>query len=126
MLLRPRDDGTFQVIGECFIYGLHDASSLLGSVPAPWIAQNHQDSTGLFSRLRFFNTDLNVLADDDPRLGPLPEEWKPHDHHRSADDPRIFSCFQNKLTDEITNSDPRMAPEALEERGVKLRPFSLV
>lgn len=125
MLLRPQDDSTFQVISECFINGLNDATSFLGSLPEPWIAQVYNDSTGLFTKLRFFNPETNVLSDEDPRLDPLPEEWEPVDDERRGKDPRIFRCFGNRLTGELVNSDPRLLPQALEARGVKLRTFSL-
>jgi hypothetical protein len=125
MLLRPQGDSTFQVIGESFVHGLNDGIGFLGSLPDPWIAQVYNDGTGLFTKLRFFNPKTNVVSDEDPRLDPLPEEWEPHDRERTAEDPRIFRCFKNKLTGELVNSDPRLLPQALEARGVKLRTFSL-
>jgi hypothetical protein len=33
MVLRPADDGTYQVVGECFILGVMDGEALLGPLP---------------------------------------------------------------------------------------------
>jgi hypothetical protein len=91
------------------------------------VAHVFNDSTGLFTILRFYNSETNTTCDEDPRLGLLPEEWEVVDcGERTSEDPRIFRCFKNKQTGEIVNSDPRMEPEALSRRGVELRTFALV
>jgi hypothetical protein len=85
------------------------------------------DSTGLFTILHFYNSETKITCDEDPRLGPLPEEWEAVDRgERTSEDPRIFRCFRNKQTGEVVNSNPRMEPEALRHRGVKLWEFTLV
>ena len=127
ILLRPQPNNKFQVLGECLIFGLNDANAFLGPLPSPWAAHVFSDSTGLFTVLRFYNSETKTTCDDDPRLGPLPEEWEAVDRgERTSEDPRIFRCFKNKLTGKIVNSDPRMEPEILRGRGVELRTFTLI
>lgn len=92
-----------------------------------WSARVFNDSTGLFTILRFYNSETKITQDEDPRLGPLPEEWAAMGRkERTSEDPRIFAYFKNKQTGEIVNSDPRMEPEALRNKGVKLKTFALV
>ncbi|KAE9368957.1 hypothetical protein N431DRAFT_382768 [Stipitochalara longipes BDJ] len=127
ILIRPQPNNTFQVLGECLIFGLNDANAFLGPLPSPWAAHVFDDSTGLFTVLRFYNSETKMKLDEDPRLGPLPEGWEAVDRgERTSEDPRIFRCFKNKQTGEIVNSDPRMEPEVLRGRGVELRNFALV
>lgn len=93
----------------------------------PWAAHVFNDSTGVFTVLRFYNAETKITRDEDPRLGPLPEEWEAVNRgERTSEDPRIYRCFKNKRTGEIVNSDPRMEPEVLRGRGVELRTFALV
>lgn len=126
MLLRPQPQGKYLIVGECCVYGLHDATSLLGPLPRPWTLQVFEDTTGSLCIYRYFNSDTGELSDNDPRLGPLPEHWEKLDVERTADDPGIFQKFRNKVTGEIMNSDPRLLPEALRERGVNLQTFTLM
>ncbi|KAH7310530.1 heterokaryon incompatibility protein-domain-containing protein [Stachybotrys elegans] len=127
ILVRPRPNKTFQVLGECFVYGLNDANALLGPLPSPWSAHVFDDPTGLFTILRFYNSETKTTQDEDPRLGPLAEEWEAMERkERTSEDPRIFAYFMNKKTGEIVNSDPRMEPQVLRERGVELETFALI
>lgn len=125
MLLRRQQDGNFLVVGPCLIYGLNDISALLGPLPHPWRVQVYHDSNGLLSNFRYFNPETNCLSEEDPRSGPLPE-WDRIEVERTGDDPFLLQCFKNRVTGEIIKSDPRLLPEALETRGVKLETFSLV
>ncbi|KAI4131199.1 MAG: hypothetical protein LQ341_006382 [Variospora aurantia] len=36
MVLRPTDDGSFLVVGECYVQGLMDGEALLGLLPSNW------------------------------------------------------------------------------------------
>lgn len=127
ILLRSQPNNTFQVLGECLVFGLNDANAFLGPLPSPWVAHVFSDSTGLFTILRFYNSDTKETYDDDPRLGPLPEEWEAiHHGERTSEDPRVMRRFRNRQTGELVNSDPRMEPEFLRGRGVQLRAFTLI
>jgi hypothetical protein len=105
------------------------AGGVLGNRDAGLIVAAHvfNDSTGLFTVLHFYNSETKTTCDEDPRLGPLPEEWEAvYRGERTSEDPRIFRCFRNKQTRKIVNSDPRMEPEVLGREGVGLRIFALV
>jgi len=121
MVLRPTSEGNFKVIGPCFIFGLMEGEALLGEIPAPWTVQY----LGLFDR-NFLNKETQEIITQDPRLASLPSEWESVDVTRTNDEPIHFAYFRNKLTGELMNSDPRILPEALEKKGIKLETFSLV
>lgn len=74
----------------------------------------------------FFNKDTLEEVQQDPRLDQLPVGWEAIREERTKDDPQLFSWFRNKVTGETMNSDPRMLPEALRDRGVNLELFKLV
>lgn len=122
----PKNPHSFILVGDAFIYGLHDAIALLGPLPSPWRVQVIEDNTGYLTAYKFFNPESGVLSDEDPRLEPL-EQWarilKPE---RTADDPIIFQCFQHEETKEIIKHDPRLQPDALRARGISIDRFILV
>jgi hypothetical protein len=106
------------------VYGLHDGRSILGPLPRPWVVQV---SPGYGSRhvYQFYNSETRELTQEDPRLGEL-EDWERIDHTPEADDPEVFDYFRHKKSGEAMNSDPRLLPEALRKRGVRLINFALV
>jgi len=80
-------------------------------------------------KAKFLNTDTGVEQNEDPRLDDDDDlgEWKRVDNHElEADNPMVYDCFKNMRTGEVMNSDPRMLPDALRARGVKLTEFTLV
>jgi hypothetical protein len=126
LLLRPteRSPGHFSVVGECFVYGLHDAIPLLGPLPQPWrgiAAWVHGDRRVI----RFLNTKTKEKTMEDPRLEPSPE-WERIERELDRDDPTLYDFFRHKETGEIINYDPRLEPDKLEAEGVELTWFSLV
>ncbi|GAB7359840.1 hypothetical protein MBLNU230_g7369t1 [Neophaeotheca triangularis] len=126
LVLRPSDRGRdyYSVIGECFVYGLHDAMPLLGRMPEGWQGMAAWEA-GDRRVLRFLNKATQQVTREDPRLGPL-GPWKRVEKLIDGDDPTNFDFFRNSETDETINYDPRLEPECLEERGVALSWFSLV
>ncbi|OCK81163.1 HET-domain-containing protein [Lepidopterella palustris CBS 459.81] len=130
LVLRPLNgsDGHFQLIGDSFIHGLSDGIGILGPFPKPWIAQGFEyPEIDLRCTFKFFNAETGEVTPEDPRLESQ-TEWERIDletlgRRHVADDPVILDFFRNKSTGEIMDSDPRMLPEALEKRGVKLRKF---
>jgi hypothetical protein len=126
LVLRPHSGGSFEVIGECFVHGLNDAIGLLGPLPSPWkvIGGWGHGNRYLF---RFSNADTGESTHEDPRLSPLTEsDWERFGHEPDANDPEIYDFFKHKNTGEIMNSDPRMLPESLKIKGIKLTSFSLI
>lgn len=112
-------------MGECFVYGLQDAISLLGPLPKPWVVQESSSSDALRHKHRFVNRETETKTPEDPRLGPL-VDWERFDRELEADHPETCDWFRNKTTGEEMASDPRMTAEALRARGVALRSFSLI
>lgn len=118
-------------MGDSFVYGLHDATAFLGPLPRPWIVRRKRHPLNLYiSAYSSFNTATGESTCEDPRLEPDPV-WERIDledlgRERSGDDPGIFDFFRHRETGEIRNSDPRLLPEALEKRGVKLEKFKLI
>ncbi|KAK1621786.1 heterokaryon incompatibility protein-domain-containing protein [Colletotrichum phormii] len=123
LILRPGSSGQYTLIGECFMYGLSDANALLGPLPDSWTVQAFP---GFGRRLdfRFLNQATDELVLDDPRL-PTLCGWERIYHEPEADDPEIYAFFRNIVSSSGINSDPRMAPAALMDRGVNLRYFAI-
>lgn len=115
----------YEVIGDCCIGGATYGESLLGPIPAPWRLQMIQDNIG-FRTPQFVNTETEARTTDDPRLGSVPRDWEELEAVRLPEDPAVFKRFRNKTSGEVIDSDPRMFPEALKQRGVKLETFTLV
>lgn len=125
MLLRPTTSGDFLIVGPCFVHGLMDAESILGAIPDPWQMKMRKDD-GRVYKPYFYNISTGKILFEDPRLPPLSSEWEIIERKRTHEDPSFFKDFRNIISGETLNSDPRMLPDALEERGVKLETFRLV
>jgi len=126
MILRPVPFEKFQVVGEAYIHGLEDAIGVLGPLPADWKAIIRGDDTLGRPLHRYLNPTRWEETVEDPRLDRLPPEWERIEYERSPDDPALFEVFKNCVTGETINSDPRLSPEALRMRGVKLETFQLI
>ncbi|KAJ4226179.1 hypothetical protein NW759_004765 [Fusarium solani] len=124
VILRPTTVGTFLLVGSCYLHGFSSAEAFLGPLPSPWIIQYKPDSFGAQAPY-FFNKDTKEETQEDPRLGKLPPEWEPVEKERTRDDPMLFRWFRNRNNGYTMNSDPRMLPLALHERGVRLEDFQL-
>jgi hypothetical protein len=122
VILRPTNKGEHMVVGESSIHGFMDAETFLGSLGSWEVRIGFRDKV----QPCFINTKNGAVTTDDPRLGPLPPEWEPIDGPETVVDETHFAWFKNKATEEEMDSDPRMLPEALEKRGVKLETFRLV
>ncbi len=125
IVLRTGPEGTYNVVGEAFVYGLNDATALLGPLPDGWRVQAFTDASGFTYDHRYVHLETNRIQDEDPRLK-RSTEWEMVRRHRTNRDPELFQCFRNNLTGEEMNSDPRLLPEALRERGVELECFRLL
>lgn len=124
MLLRPTQNG-FTVIGECYGHGLDDGVTLLGPLPSNWRIQLGKGSSSLAAVHRYKNLVTNEVAEEDPRLAALPEDWRKINREREHDDPALFQTYINCRTGEEINCDPRLTVNELRRQGVKLQTFSL-
>jgi hypothetical protein len=120
VMLRPTVDGKYRVIGDCYIQGIGDGEALLGPIPSPW------RMICVDRVLEYFHTETGEQTVEDPRLEPIPEPWVRIPFKRERHDPRFCENFKNTITGEVLNSDPRLLPDALRARGVKLQTFQLV
>ncbi|KAI3320241.1 HET-domain-containing protein [Xylariaceae sp. AK1471] len=127
VLLRPTSSGEYEVVGDCYLHGIMDGEALLGALPPAWSAQLVPTADGVDRRL-FRNADTNITTSEDPRLVNLsiPAEWESIEFEWTPADPIYCKKFRNTNTGEFINSDPRLFPEALIERGVPLKTITLV
>lgn len=128
ILLRPVSTEVtsgFTVIGECYIHGLDDGVTLLGPLPSHWRVLLGKGPSGYAAVPTFEDLRTNVVAEDDPRLPDLPEEWRKISREREPDDPALFQTYKNCRTGEEINYDPRLTSNELRRQGVKLQRFSL-
>ncbi|KAI0477382.1 HET-domain-containing protein [Xylariaceae sp. FL0804] len=128
MLLRPSPSGEYGVVGDCYVHGIMDGEALLGSFSAQWSVQYLGDGTDQYDRPCYCNSNTGLKTTEDPRLEsvPLPPVWEPVEWERTRADPIFCNKYRHKDTGEIINSDPRLFPEALRERGVELTTVTLV
>lgn len=134
IVLRPQATGSWKVIGDSYLHGIMDSETLLGPLPPEFTAQFLTRNGASHPFYVVTKPDENgalmkYVHEDDPRIGDLPEEWKPNDIgnlYRDADDPVFYMQFYNSETGTAQNSDPRLTPEKLRARGVPLRTFDLV
>lgn len=130
MVLRPTSGckvagEIFKVVGECYVHGIDDASSLLGSLPQDWRIEFGKVTSGFAAQHKYRNLRTNQVTDDDPRLPSLSNEWCRVDRARSPDDPALCRFFRNSNTDEEINYDPRMGEAELRKLGVIFEDFIL-
>ncbi|KAL9127020.1 MAG: hypothetical protein Q9175_007817 [Cornicularia normoerica] len=123
LILRPTDTTSYNVVGECYIDGFMEGEALLGALPS-----NVRYAYRYFPDLcRRYDALINIQTGDiqieDPRLGPLPTGWRIADHRKR----HAYNIFSNEgLGVHNTEFDPRLSPEALKARGVKLQDIRLV
>ena len=115
MVLRPTDDGCFEVVGYCYIHGYGDGEALFGPLPAGW--------SRLFGKngVYFIERSTGKKQFTDPRLGELPDGWQ----MTSNDGDEHFPVFFDPSTGKWTGDDPRQSAEAIRARGVDLRTILL-
>jgi hypothetical protein len=111
-------------LGPAYVHGLMEGQALLGPLPDSWdLIIDHRIKKSRFS---FHHRQTDAVALEDPRLEALPSEWEEVDKEDEARLRFHVQHHRNKVTGEIINSDPRLLPEALEVRGVKLDTFVMI
>ena len=110
---------------------LVDGEAVLGSVQSPWkvMVFSSDDAEFRTSYVSFLNTDTGKVAAywDDPRTKeiPMPPGWVQMPRKPNTDDPEYTWPARNVNTGKIINSDPRLFPEALAERGIPVKTITL-
>lgn len=112
------------VLGPSYIHGLMEGQALLGPLPQQWtmVVESFYPI-----RFAFYDPETQDLIRDDPRLGAVRDEWEEIDD--MEDETRsvyALDHFRHRESGQVIDSDPRMLPEELRERGVKLERFILV
>lgn len=125
IVLRQIGEDAYEVVGECYFHGIMDGESILGPLPAPWKIRMTTNIGGIHE-ITYWNPQTNVTSQEDPRLDSLLPEWERLPQEWTREDPVITAWHKNKVTGEVMNSDPRMLPDALIARGVKLEHFKLL
>ena len=141
MILRPKGENKFQVIGEACYHGFMDCEVFLGPVPSSLRQIAHYAGEESYLQWAHFDANSGGVYIEDPRLGPLPPNWTRRGHLQEAQylnaettqkliDFREISypTFVNGETGEVMTggADPRISIEAFEARGVKFQTFNLV
>lgn len=127
VLLRPCENGRYQVLGMCYVHGLMNNEALLGPLPGAFRLVPRR-GTLLLSQ-SYFDPESSKFQIDDPRLGSLPSGWRFETLYPNQDEQfDTFQIFVNEETDERTFFDPRLTPDALKVRNsdLKLEIFSLI
>ena len=119
----------FRLRGECYVHGFKNSEAFLGPLPV-------LPSGGVWSyEMKYVQNSFEVvyrtggvMSQNDPRLGPLPRDWKkgyfkegdeqPYKTEYDGDGTMRRLRFQQISTGETTKYDPRMTSSALKERGV--------
>ncbi len=112
IVLRPTNNRSFLVVGQCYIHGFGNGEALLGPLPSGWRRPRHAKQG------EFFDRATGTWSLIDPRLGELPDGWQMVSN-------LPYAVFEKLSTGERTFYDPRQTPEAIRARGVNLRTISL-
>jgi hypothetical protein len=123
MLLRPEEDGKYEVVGPAFLHGLMNCEGLLGPLPAPYEAVVTFAAALQEYWYGFVNRETEEFQSEDPRKPPLPPGWKKKEHSGDS----WNDLYINEETGEDSREyDPRLRFGSLLHAGVKVEKFSLV
>ena len=122
IVLRPRGDGGYLVVGEAYVHSLMTGEAFLGPLPTNWQRVWRFDETTRRHWDSFIDSGRSVWQIEDPRLGPLPEGWVEENHPKQ----HFYARYRDIEKDYVTRLDPRMTAPALRRRNVELQEFRLV
>ncbi|KAI1120293.1 heterokaryon incompatibility protein-domain-containing protein [Nemania abortiva] len=129
LLLRHVAKDRYIVIGDSYLHGAMDGEVLLGQLSDEYRinARSHFSHASEMVP-SYIHKDTGLEQREDPRLEkmPLQRGWEPIEWEWSRDDPVHCCKFRNRDTGEVFNSDPRLFPEALRERGILIQQITLV
>jgi hypothetical protein len=120
----------FLVIGESYVEELMCNEAFLGPITEEWsIIPFFNDRDEVFIEY----AHENIRTQQDPRA-PLPSGWRymygspeePQEIEADNEENMTGVWFENVVTGEKTNFDPRLTPEALRQRGVEVQELVLI
>jgi hypothetical protein len=127
----------YRLKGECYVHGLMNSEALLGAlseVAGEDLWSYRWERVAGDYRIIFKNGEL--ATQNDPRLGPLPEDWnkkyrgeerrKFYDEEFGTDGTMRELYFHNRSTNEFSKTDPRMNSKALKRRGVAFEDIIMI
>ena len=123
LVLRPKPEKQFLVVGEAYCDGFMDCEAFLGPIPHSLKPVTRYDEASAVWRWAHVDHTSGHIYPEDPRLGPLPNNWTRTSHARES----FWTWFVNKVTGEELkyDHDPRITIEAFKTRGVELQTFNL-
>jgi hypothetical protein len=124
-ILRRQSNKNYLFVGGAYVHGIMGGEILLGLLPTGTELRFEFDMN-FDGQPTFFNQKTGQSSTKDPRLPPLPEEWKNVMTKDRLWPSKKVEAFQNTVTGQILHSDPRLLPDALRARGVPLEAFALV
>lgn len=116
IMLRPRDTGRFQVVGECYVHGLMNNEALLGYLPKGWDVQARKEPNRIgYYYPAYCNSLTGLVTRQDPRLA------RPNENPGPGKISEIPAMVES-----ILGFDCNSAPEALKERISDLKTIQLI
>lgn len=124
LIIRPAKGGAYTVVGWAYVHGLMDGEALLGPLLPTWRSKQYWTNRRFL--VRYQNIETSRIQRSDPRLQPLPSDWRRVYADVTQDDSVVVAHYRNRGTGEVINYDPRMTRHALLRRGVQLDYVRLV
>lgn len=124
VILRRQANGHYTFVSEAYVHGLMNGEAILGSFPAGWQVQAERSKQGLMIQA-FSKVDSPAeLIFEDPRLENLSTGWAMNDTE-TLQSSSFFNGADMTHQDDSIGNDPRLNPETLSTRGVKLETFRI-
>ncbi|KAJ0361223.1 hypothetical protein COL26b_013809 [Colletotrichum chrysophilum] len=114
IIMRPVGSSKYRIVGACFMHSLMRFEGLLGPLPEGW-----RMIYKTFSRPVFIHPS-GMITINDPRLEELPDGWE----QKSEQTGRLLWRYGGEGDWEWF--DPRMAPDRLSARGLRLVDLTIV
>ncbi|KAL9006164.1 MAG: hypothetical protein Q9188_001090 [Gyalolechia gomerana] len=108
--------------GECYVHNFVHSEAFLGPLSENWEHVFRYDEVAQSTMDAFIDHERNIYQIEDPRLGPLPEDWFVDGHPMQ----HLYSRFPDSTRDFGSMFDPCMMLKALCERGIEFQEFKLV
>ncbi|KAF6816463.1 ankyrin and het domain protein [Colletotrichum plurivorum] len=122
LILRPvGDSGYYKIVGPCFMSSLMWSEAAWGPLPEGWKVKM---ISGDPARVYEYTDPDGRTTRQDPRRGPLPPGWHETTH---SDGTLAWYKLEDKETEySWDRTDPRLTPDNLRARGVKVERLILV
>jgi len=123
MAIRAELNGSYKIIGECYVSGLASNEAFLGPLPSGFRVVSYYDAESGGRYIVFLHTESGKTQIEDPRLGTeIPLGWR-----RETDaEGQFWQDFSHESApDTWTEFDPRLTKTELLKRGVPLEDIEI-